>query len=382
MMDFQFDSEQEELFERTRAFASAELGAKCAERLREGRFGQEEWQRAASFGIAGLCIPQAYGGMGLSALGTARLLEALGEGAEDRGLLFSLAAHLLACAVPIWKFGSDELKSSVLEKLSSGEWIGANAITESEAGSDVFSLKSTARRDGSDYVLDGAKSWVTNGPVADVFLVYAQTNPKFGYLGLSAFVVERDRPGLSLGKSIDKVGLQTSPTCSIYLESCRIPERNRVGAEGQGGPMFESAMLWERSCLFGLYVGQMQRQLLACVNHARERKQFGSALGSFQAVSHKIAEMKVRLEAARLLLYRACARIDSGKDARIDVAMAKLAVSEAAVQSGLDAVQLFGGGGVTTEMGVDRYLRDALPATIVSGTSEIQKNLIAKGLGL
>jgi L-prolyl-PCP dehydrogenase len=371
-MDFTWDDT--ELYERTLRFAVHEL--------RQHRFDREVWRRAGDFGLAGLCVPEALGGMGLGAAGTAHVMEALGRGADDAGLVFSLGAHLFACVVPLWKLAGAEMKSRLLPKLASGEWIGANAITEAEAGSDVFSLKSRATREGEDYVLDGAKSWVTNGPVADVFIVYAQTNPKFGYLGLSAFVVERDRAGLSLGKPIEKVGLESSPTCSIYLESCRVPKENLVGSEGQGGPIFESAMLWERSCLFALWVGRMERQLEAVLEHARSRRQFGKALGDFQAISHRVADMKLRLEAARLLLYRACWRIDQGQDARLDVAMAKLAVSEAAVQSGLDAVQIFGGLGVSSELGVDRYLRDALPATIVSGTSEIQKNLIARCLGL
>jgi alkylation response protein AidB-like acyl-CoA dehydrogenase len=381
-MDFSFSSLDSELYSRALHFARTDLNVAAAARIAERRFGGEEWGSAAQFGLTGMCIPEAYGGMGLSMLGTARLMEALGHGCDDAGLLFSLGAHVFACAVPIWKLGCDEMRASLLPKLARGAWIGANAITESEAGSDVFALQASAARDGDGYVIDGSKSWVTNGPVADVFLVYARTNPKHGYLGVSAFVVERGRPGLSLGKPIDKVGLETSPTCSLYLDRCRVPKENLVGREGQGAPLFEIAMAWERTCLFGIYVGRMDKLLVTCIERARARRQFGHAIGEFQAVSHRISDMKLRLEAARLLLYRACDRCDRGEDARLDVAMAKVAVSEAAVQNGLDAMRIFGGDGIMSEAGVDRYLRDALPATVVSGTSDVQRNLIARYLGL
>jgi alkylation response protein AidB-like acyl-CoA dehydrogenase len=377
-----FDWSDAELYERALAFARAELGASPAARLGERHFEREAWRRAGAFGLTGLCAPQSHGGMGLGAAETAHVLEALGRGSDDAGLLFSLSAHLFACVVPIARFGGDELKGRLLPALASGECIGASAISEADAGSDVFALRARAKLDGDEYVLDGQKSWVTNGPVADVFLVYAQLNPKFGFLGISAFVVERDRPGLTVGRSIEKVGLQSSPTCSLYLENCRVPKRDLVGREGQGGAVFERAMLWERSCLFALYLGRMQSELERVIEHARGRKQFGKPIGDFQAVSHRIADMKLRLEAARLLLYRACWTLDQGRDARLDVALAKLAVSEAAVQSGLDAMQIFGGLGVASESGVERSLRDALLGRVVSGTSDIQRNLIARSLGL
>jgi alkylation response protein AidB-like acyl-CoA dehydrogenase len=379
-MDFSLtDTER---YARIRQFARAELNRSVAPRRAEGSFGVEAWAELGKLKLTGACLPDAYGGMALGALGTARVMEALGRECDDVGLLFSLGAHLFACAVPIWKLGTEAMKGSLLPKLASGACIGANAITEAEAGSDVFSLRASAVRDGSGYVIDASKSWVTNGPIADVFLVYARTNPKHGYLGLSAFLVERDRPGLYLGKPFHKVGLETAPACSLMLERCRVPEENLVGREGQGAPLFEMAMMWERTCLFGIYVGQMDRLIEMCVERARSRRQFGRALGDFQAISHRIADMKLRLEAARLLLYRACDRCDRGEDARLDVAMAKIAVSEAAVKSGLDAMQIFGGDGIVTEAGVERFLRDALPATLASGTSEIQRNLIARLLGL
>jgi len=377
-----FEWEDAELYARTLAFAESVLAPGSSERIRAATFDRELWQRAGAFGLAGLPAPKTHGGMGLGAAESAHLLEALGRGCDDAGLLFSLAAHLFACVVPLARFGTDAQKARLLPRLASGELIGANAISEAGAGSDVFALACRAVRDGDAYVLDGEKSWVTNGPVADVFLVYAKTDPNAGYFGVSAFVVEKERPGLRVGQPIRKVGLETSPTCSLYFDACRVPEENLLGQVGQGAPLFEHAMSWERSCLFALYLGRMQTALERAISHAQTRRQFGHALGDFQAVSHRIADMKVRLEAARALLYRACFKLDRNEDARLDVAMAKLFVSEAAVQSGLDVMQLFGGLGVTNDGGIERFLRDALPARTVSGSSEIQRNLIARALGL
>jgi alkylation response protein AidB-like acyl-CoA dehydrogenase len=377
-----FEWDDTELYARTLAFAERELAPGAGERIRNGTFERELWQRAGAFGLAGLPAPKECGGMGLGAAATAHLLEALGRGSNDAGFVFSLAAHLFACVVPLARFASERQRAELLPRLARGELMGANAISEAGAGSDVFALATRAVAEREAYVLDGEKAWVTNGPVADIFLVYAKTEPNGGYFGLSAFIVEKTRPGLRLGTPIAKVGLETSPTCSLYLESCRVPKENLVGQLGQGAPLFEHAMLWERSCLFALYLGRMQTALERAVEHAKTRSQFSRPLGDFQAVSHRIADMKVRLEAARLLLYQACFKLDRDEDARLDVAIAKLFVSEAAVQSGLDAMELFGGLGVASATGIERFLCDALPARTVSGTSDIQRNLIARALGL
>lgn len=349
----------------------------------EPTFTREDWLALGKFGLLGLCIPEEHGGLGLGALDTARAIEALGQGGADMGLVFSAAAHQFACSVPLWVNGTPEQRARWLPKLCSGEWIGANAMTEPEAGSDVSSLRSTAKKeaDGS-YVLDADKTYVTNGPVADVILFYATTDPSSGYFGLSAFVIERGTPGLTIGKPIAKAGLARSPMCSVYLQGCRVPAENRVGPENRGAAVFKSSMLWERACLFAAYVGSLQAQLDACVRHARTRRQFKKRIGKFQAVSHRIANMRMRLEAARLLLYKACWMRDAGQDATAAIAMAKVAVSEAAITSGIDAIMIHGGMGIASESHVDEWLRDALPASIFSGTNDIQRNLIASDLGL
>lgn len=381
-MNFDWTPTEEELYSRIVEFCRARLNDDVGVRDREHRFGAEQWRACGKMGLLGLSIPERNGGMGLSALSTARMVEAFGCGCEDMGLVFSAAAHLFACAMPISDFGEEPLQRRLLPGLARGALIGANAITEAEAGSDVFALRTTARRDGDHYVLSGVKSFVTNGPIADVFVVYAKTDPTHGFLGISAFVVDRGAPGLTLGGAMVKMGLTTSPTCSIYLDECRVPVANRLGEEGQGAAVFESSMRWERACLFAGYIGAMDRQLDRTIGYARERRQFKKRIGRHQAVGHRIANMKLRLESARLLLYHGCWKIDQGGDATLDVSLAKLAVSEAAIQSGLDAIQVFGGSGVIAETGVERALRDAVPTTLFSGTSEIQRDLIARRLGL
>lgn len=380
-MDFSWTPEQDELYERSLAFARSELSTNVTDRERDHRFDRSSWDKAAAFGLGGLSVPEEFGGMGLDAVSSSRVLEAFGRGSEDAGLLFSFAAHLFACAMPIAEHASSDLAASMLPRLARGEWIGANAISEAEAGSDVFALKTRARRDGDSYVLDGSKSYVSNAPVADVLLVYAVTEPADGYLGISAFAVPRNTPGVTIGRPFDKVGLTTAPTSTVYFENCRADQL--VGERGQGAMIFNRSMAWERTCLFALYVGRMERQLEDTIEFVKNRKQFKKALSKFQAISHRIAEMKLRLETARLLLYRASWALDQNtKDATLAASLSKLFISEAAVASGLDAIQIHGGAGVMTETGIDRALRDALPGRIFSGTSEIQRDIIAKALGL
>ena len=377
-MNFDWSPEQTQLMDRARTFAERELSQSVTDAagLREG------FLKLGELGALGLCVPDALGGMGLDTLTSAGVVEALGTGCGDLGLLFSAAAHLFACTVPIAAHAQPSVAQRWVPGLCSGEIIGANAITEAEAGSDIGRLKTTARRDGDHYVLDGAKSYVTNGPVADVLLVYATVNPAHGYLGVTGFVVEADREGLTIGERFETMGLHSSPIGSVYLESCRVPVDQRLGDEGSGSQIFAASMHYERTGLLAAWLGSMERVLARVIEHAKTRKQFRRPIGSFQAVSHKIADMKMRTDSARLLLHRACAARDAGHMATVEVAMAKLAISEAAVQNGLDAIQVFGGAGYMTEMGVEQALRDAIPTTIFSGTSEIQRDLIAKGLGL
>lgn len=381
-MDFCWTKTQNEQYSRVLKFAQEKLNSTAKERKPPHQFGSEQWCLCGELGLLGLCVPKRYGGGGFDALTTARMIEAFGRGCEDMGLVFSASAHLFACTMPIVEYGTDELKEAILPRLCSGKWVGANAITEREAGSDVFALKTRAVRDGESYILTGVKSYVSNGPIADAIVVYASTNPSYGYLGITAFVVEKNTPGLVVGEPFSKMGLTSTPASLVYLEECRVPVSNKLGEEGQGAQIFKRSMQWERACLFAAYVGMMERQLEQTIAYARERRQFGKAISKNQAISHQIADMKLRLEAARLLLYRACWLFDQGKDAVLDVSMSKLAVSEAAIQSSRDAIQIHGAVGFAAETGIEGMLRDAIPSTIFSGTSEIQRDIIARELGL
>jgi alkylation response protein AidB-like acyl-CoA dehydrogenase len=373
---------QRERVEATLRFARTRLAPGARQRDKDGAFDRKLWDEAAAFGLAGLPIPEAWGGGGLDALDTMMIVEALGRGADDGGLVFSLCAHMFASAVPIWRAGDATLLDRYLRPIASGQLICANGTTEAEAGSDVHAMKASARREGDDYVLDGTKCFITNAPVADLFLLYAKTNPQAGFLGISAFLVPRTTPGLRVVAEHGKSGLRTAPWGTIYLEDCRVPASSRLGPEGAGAALFRESMIWERCCLFAYYVGAMATQLDRCVEHVRTRKQFGRALSSNQAVANRIVDMRLRLETSRLLLYRAGDLHRRGLPCTDEIAMCKLWISESAVQSGLDAIQLYGATGVVADSGVDALLRDALPARIFSGTSEVQRMMLARSMGV
>lgn len=365
----------------------AEVLAGTRERMsaaggRSSPYSRSEWSDAARLGLAGLCVPAAHGGGGLGALDTALCLEAFTEGGGDTGVAFAVAAHLLACAVPIFSFGPDLLRSEVLPGMAGGQLIAANAMTEDESGSDIATLATKIMRDGTDYVLNGVKSFVSNGPTADMFVVYGTSDPDAGFLGQTALVVPRGLPGITVGEPFAKMGLHACPAGRVEFTDCRVPVGHRLGEEGQGSAIFQYSMRWERSCLPAIYLGQMRRQLASCVAHAKRRRQFGRPLGAFQAVSHRIAGMARRLESARLLLYRGCWLLDQGRDDPEAAAMAKLAVSEATVANSLDAVQIFGGQGYLADAGIEVALRDSVPSLIFSGTSDIQREIIASRAGL
>lgn len=375
-MDFEWTQEErekyDEIYSRTRLWPAPG----------PGYFTLEEWRLCAGLGLLGLSIAKEYGGEGCGFLGTAHAAEAFGRGAPDMGLVFAALAHLFACGMPIAEYGDEELRQEMLPRLSAGEWIGANAITEEDAGSDATRLATRAERIGEDYALTGDKCFVSNGPVADVFVVYAVTQPDLGYLGVSAFVVERGTPGLTIGEPFGKLGLDRCPASTLRLDHCVVPARRRLGGEGQGAAIFQAAMRWERTCLFAAYVGRLERLMEISADHARTRIQFGRVIGANQAISHRLARMRVRLETARLLLWRACWLLEQDEPASAEVAMAKLVISEAAADSAMDAVRIFGGDGIRADRGIERELRDAVPSLIFSGTSEMQLELIVRDLGL
>ena len=374
--------EQRNLQQAAFTFARESLCRDMIARDHDATFDRDAWQQCAHFGVLGMPVPQEYGGLGLGLTDLLAVMEGMGEGGRDQGLLFSLNAHLWTNTIPILTYGTPEQKSKYLPGLCNGALIGANAASEPDAGSDIFSMRTRAERDGDCYVLTGAKTFVTNATVADLFVAYATVNPALGAMGITGFIIERETPGLTISRHLDKMGLRTSPMAEVIFDQCRIPVTQRLGREGRGAGVFECSMEWERGCILASCLGVMRRQLRDCIEYARTRRQFGKPIGKFQSVANRLVDMRVRLDTCRPLVYRIGALKDAGQNATTEAAIAKLYVSDCYVKSCLDAVQIFGGYGYMTEQQLERDLRDSVGSTLYSGTSEIQRNIIAKGMGL
>jgi len=381
-MNFEFTADQLELKNSAVRFAQKKLNGDMIARDKAGTFSRELWNACAEFGILSLPFPKSYGGSDCDIITTLLIMEGLGYGCKDSGLLFSLNGQLWTVQMPIFHFGTAAQKTNYLSRLCSGEWIGANCMTEPSSGSDSFALSTSARLDGDHYILNGSKTLITNAPIADLFLVFATIDQSKGFMGVTAFLVEKTFPGLVISKEIEKMGLKTSPMSEVIFSDCRVPLANRLGPEGNGATIFNEGIEWERSCMLASDVGVMERQLEECINYAKVREQFKKPIGKFQAISHKIADMKVRLETARLILYKVAWLKQTQGRAGMEAAIAKLYLSESLIQSCLDAIQIHGGYGYTSEFEIERDLRDSISSTLYSGTSEIQKNIIAKYLGL
>lgn len=381
-MFFSWSKEQLEVKKAAIRFAQNELTGGLIERDRMGEFSNENWMKCAEFGVQGLPIPEEYGGSGSDTMTTILVMEGLGYGCKDNGLLFALNAQMWSVQLPILKFGTEEQKQKYLPRLCKGELIGAHGMTEPDSGSDAFSMRTSARHVDNGYILNGTKMFVTNAPMADIFVVFTNVNPDKGISGITAFIVEKGTPGFSINRDIEKMGLRTSPMSEIVLQDCRVPEENRLGKEGAGVSIFNYSMGWERSSILASHVGAMERQLEDCVSYARERHQFDQPISKFQSIANRIAEMKLRLETSKLLLYKVAWLNQEGKPAIMEAALAKLYISESYVQSSLDGISIHGGYGYMTEFEVERDLRDAIGGTIYSGTSDIQRVIIARLLGL
>jgi L-prolyl-PCP dehydrogenase len=382
-MDFSLSEEQKILRVNIVRFAREVLNPGATERDRDQTFSPELWKKCAEIGIQGLPVPEEYGGSGFDPLSCAMALESLGYGCKDGGLVFSLCAHLLSCVVPLWKHGSERQKQRYLPGLCDGTLIGVHAMTEPDSGSDAFALRTRAEADGQGFHITGTKTFISNGPIADVVIVFAVTDPQKGYHGgITAFLVERGAKGFSAGAKFEKMGLRSSPIGELVFDGVHVPNEAVLGGVGAGSAIFTASMDWERICLFASHVGAMERLLETSVAYARTRSQFGQSIGKFQAVSHRLADLKVQLEAARLLIYRAAWRLEHARNASLDASVAKLFASESLVEAALSAVQVHGGYGFMTEYEVERALRDAVSSTLYSGTSEMQRNIIARWLGL
>ena len=358
------------------------LSAGHVEQDAQGSFPWEKWKLIQECGILRLPFDEQWGGLGQDLLTTMYLLEGLGHGCRDGGLNFSVSTHMVSTGIPVQRFGSAALKQRYLPAICDGDRIGAHAITEPDGGSDALAMRTRAVRDGDHYVLTGSKTFVSNGPVADLFVVYARTHPDGGPLGITPFLVERGTPGFDIANPIPKMGLRTSPLTELYFDECRVPAANVVGRAGGGFLVLDFVMKWEILCSFVINLGEMRHRLERCVDYARERRQFGAPIGSFQGISHKIADMKIGVETASMWLYNTALKVMAGENVTTDMAITKLVTSENNVASAMAAVQIFGGNGYMAEYGLEKDLRNAVAGTIYSGTSEIQRNRIASMLGL
>jgi alkylation response protein AidB-like acyl-CoA dehydrogenase len=382
-MNFDWDEEQKNIYDQIVAFSSKELNDHLLERDAAKEFYWDGWKKCAQMGIQGLPIPEEWGGAGANALTSVVAMQALGFGCKDNGLIHAINSHMWGCEIPIWKFGTESQKQRYLPSLSKGKSIGGHAITEPNSGSDVFSMRTSAVKDGGYYIINGSKSIVSNGPIADMVIVFAVTNPGRKFLGgISAFIVEKDTPGFKVGKPLDKMGLNTQPIGEIFFDDCRVPSENLLEGEGSGIKVFNESMEWERSCLFACQVGTMERILNDCVQYSKDRIQFGKPIGKNQSIANKLADMKVRLELGKLIIQYIGWLKTQDKSILLESSIAKLFISESIRMAALEAVQIHGGYGYMSEFGVEKELRDSVASTIYSGTSEIQRDIIARLLGL
>jgi alkylation response protein AidB-like acyl-CoA dehydrogenase len=377
-MDFRLTEEQALLRKTVRDFAEAEIGPHSREWDEKQAFPRELFGRLGELGLAGVCWPEEYGGSGLSTLDWTLVMEELAR--VDAGVALSLAAHHGLCSAHIHLAGSEEQKRRFLPPLARGEKVGCWGLTEPGSGSDAGGMRTTAVRDGKAWVLNGSKTFITNGRIADTAVVMAVTDRAAGKKGVSAFVVERGTPGFRPGKKEDKLGVRSSDTSELWFEDCRVPAENLVGRAGMGFVDTLRILDEGRIGIAAFSVGIARAALEASVRYARERRQFDHPIADFQAIQFKIADMATKTDAARLLAWHAAAMADAGEPHTAESSMAKLFATEIAVENALEAIQVHGGYGYLKEYPVERYLRDAKLGTIGEGTSEVQRLVIARHL--
>jgi alkylation response protein AidB-like acyl-CoA dehydrogenase len=379
-MDCSWSPEQQELKASAVAFGKAELNCRLEERDCRGEFDRDAWKKCGEYGILGMPLPRPYG-PSLDMLSVVAALEGLGYGCEDNGLLFSLGAQMWSVQMPIVSFGTEAQKQRYLPGMASGDLIAAHTVSEPGYGSDAFSLRTTAERVDDGYILNGYKTWSSNAPVADVFLIMATVDGNRGAAGLTAFLVDRDQPGLSVPRHIEKMGLRTSTMGEVQLDDCRVRADQVLGQVGQGMTVFNTAMDWERSFILAPYLGTMQRQIERCVRFGARRDSAGKSVPKDEAATTAIVDMHLRLEASRWLTYRAAWMKSVGRRLTREPSEVKLQISNSFVHNSDDALQILGDAAYLEAASIERDYRDSRASKLYSGTTEIQKMIIGRWLG-
>jgi isovaleryl-CoA dehydrogenase len=361
-----------------RGFAVDKIAPRADEIDRTNQFPRDLWPEMGALGLHGITVEEEYGGAGLGYLEHVVAMEEVSRASASVGL--SYGAHSNLCVNQIRRNGSEDQKRRYLPKLISGEHVGALAMSEPGAGSDVVSMRTRADKKGDRYVLNGNKMWITNGPIAETLVVYAKTDPEAGSRGITAFLIEKDMKGFSTHQKLDKLGMRGSDTCELVFEDCEVPEENVLGAVGKGVNVLMSGLDYERAVLAAGPLGIMQACMDVVMPYVHERKQFGKAIGEFQLVQGKVADMYVTMNACKAYVYAVAKACDRGETTREDAAGAILYAAEKATQSALDAIQLLGGNGYINDYPTGRLLRDAKLYEIGAGTSEIRRMLIGREL--
>ncbi|MEM9171667.1 MAG: isovaleryl-CoA dehydrogenase [Pseudomonadota bacterium] len=378
MLDFNLGSDLDMLRESVAQFAQDEIAPRAEDIDRSNQFPADLWQKLGAMGLLGITIGEDYGGSGMGYLAHAIAMEEISRASASVGL--SYGAHSNLCANQIYRNGNEAQKQRYLPKLCSGEHVGALAMSEAGSGSDVVSMRLTAVRDGDAFVLNGNKMWITNGPDANTFVIYAKTNPDAESRGITAFIVEKDTAGFSQSPKLDKLGMRGSNTCELVFDDCCIPADNVLGKIDGGVQVLMSGLDYERAVLAAGPVGIMQAAMDVVLPYIHERKQFGQAIGEFQLMQGKIADMYATLNASRAYLYAVCRACDNQQTSRTDAAAVILYTAEQATQVALQAIQALGGNGYINDYPTGRLLRDAKLYEIGAGTSEVRRMLVGREL--
>ena len=376
-MKFDLDEEQSDIRDMVRRFTEEQLTPQAETWDEQNYFPREVYTQMAELGLMGMTTPEEYGGSALSRLSGALVYEELAKG--DMATAVGLSVHNMVTG-SIARFGNEEQRRRWVPRLAAGELLGAFSLSEAGSGSDAASLQCRAELRGDEYILNGTKLWVTNGGEADIYLLMARTMPGRGAAGVSCFVVEKGLPGFNFGKTERKMGLHSSPTRELIFEDCALPATGRLGAEGQGFKIALSSLDGGRVNIGAIAVGVAQAAFETATRYAHEREQFGQAINTFQGVQFMLADMAMKIEAARLLVYEAAYKLDTGQSAGMYAAMAKCFATDMAMEVATNAVQVLGGAGYVRDYPVERYMRDIKVAQIFEGTNQIQRVVIARSL--